>query len=133
MVRSVSLVQGMSSNLIQSTRQSVSDKLSVYIFTILIFLVLAYILQKDSKVKEIYLADGDVVDSKYLLFIYDNGEIVLKWCYEDIVEIQEKPSLTKVGRRMVLEYGEPNLFDIRQRIAFQDELGNLEERWEKIM
>jgi hypothetical protein len=94
---------------------------------------LAYILQKDSKVKEIYLADADMANAKYLLFVYDNGSLVMKWCYEDIVEIQANPTLTKVGRKMVLEFGEPNLFSIRQRMTFQDEQGNLDERWEKVM
>lgn len=90
-------------------------------------------MQKDSKVKEIYLANGEVVDSKLLLLVYENGDIVLKWCYEDLVEVQANPTLTKVGRRMILEYGEPNIFNLRQRMTFQDEQGNLDERWEKIM
>ncbi len=94
---------------------------------------MAHILQKDSKVKEIYLADGNVVDSKLLLLVYEHGDIVLKWCYEDLVEVQANPTLTKVGRRMILEYGEPNIFNLRQRMTFQDEQGNLDERWEKIM
>ena len=90
-------------------------------------------MQKDSKVKEMYLADGEVIDSKLLLLIYENGDIVLKWCYDDIIEVQANPTLNKVGRRMLLEYGEPNLFNIRQRMTFQDEQGNLDEKWEKIM
>ena len=90
-------------------------------------------MQKDSKVKEIYLANGEVVGSKLLLLIYENGDIVLKWCYEDLVEVQSNPTLTKIGRRMILEYGEPNVFNLRQRMTFQDEQGNLDERWEKIM
>lgn len=90
-------------------------------------------MQKDSKVKEIYLANGEVVDSKLLLLVYENGDIVLKWCYEDLVEVQANPTLTKVGRRMILEYGEPNIFNLRQRMTFQDEQGNLDERWEKVL
>ena len=90
-------------------------------------------MQKDSKVKEMYLADGEVIDSKLLLLIYENGDIVLKWCYDDIIEVQANPTLNKVGRRMLLEYGEPNLFNIRQRMTFQDEQGNLDEKWEKII
>ena len=39
----------------------------------------------------------------------------------------------KVGRKMFLEYGEPNLFMIRERMPFQDEMGNLEKVWEKVM
>ncbi len=94
---------------------------------------MAHILQKDSKVNEIYMTDGEMNNSKYLLFVYDNGDLVMKWCYEDIVEIQINPILTKIGRRMLLEYGEPNLFSIRQRLPFQDEQGNLDEIWEKVM
>lgn len=94
---------------------------------------MAYILQKDSKVKEIYLADGNVVSSKLLLLIYENGDIVLKWCYEDLVEVQVNPTLSKVGKRMILEYGEPNIFNLRQKMPFQDEQGNLEDIWEKVM
>ena len=94
---------------------------------------MAYILRKDSKVTEIYLADGEVTNSKLLLLIYENGDIVLKWCYEDLVEVQSNPTLTKIGRRMILEYGEPNIFNLRQRMTFQDEQGNLDERWEKVL
>ena len=94
---------------------------------------MAHILQKDSKVKEIYLADGEIVNSKLILFIYENGDVLLEWCYEDLIEVQANPTLNKVGRRMILEYGEPNIFNLRQRMTFQDEQGNLDERWEKIM
>jgi hypothetical protein len=90
-------------------------------------------LQKDSKVKEIYLADAEMVNAKYLLFVYEDGSLIMKWCYEDIVEVQANPILTKVGRKMILEYGEPNIFNLRQRMAFQDEQGNLDERWEKVV
>lgn len=94
---------------------------------------MAHILQKDSKVKEIYLADAEMVNAKYLLFVYEDGSLIMKWCYEDIVEVQANPILTKVGRKMILEYGEPNIFNLRQRMAFQDEQGNLDERWEKVV
>lgn len=90
-------------------------------------------MQKDNKVKEIYLSDGEVKGSKNLLLVYDDGYLVLKWCYEDLIETQVNPILSKVGKKMILEYGEPNLFNLRQRIPFQDELGNLDGRWEKIM
>ena len=94
---------------------------------------MAQILQQDSKVKEIYLTHAEIKDSKYLLFVYDNGSIVLKWCYEDIVEIQPNPILEKVGKKMILEYGEPNLFFFFYSLPFQDEQGNLDERWEKVI
>jgi len=41
--------------------------------------------------------------------------------------------LLKVGNRMMVEYGEPNLFQIRQRLPFQDELGKLDTLWEKLL
>lgn len=88
---------------------------------------------KNSKVKEIYLTEGEIPDSKYLLMVYEDGFLVMKWCYEDLVEVQPNPILTKVGRKMILEYGQPNLFSIRQRLPFQDEQGNLDDRWEKVL
>ena len=94
---------------------------------------MAQILQNKGKAKEIYLADAEIKDAKYILLVYEDGSIVLKWCYEDIVEVQVNPTLTKVGRKMILEFGEPNLFQQRERIAFQDEQGKLEDSWKKIM
>jgi hypothetical protein len=85
------------------------------------------------KVNEIYVSDSDVVDSKNILLVYDDGHLELKWCYEDYVEKQENPSLVKVGRSMKLEYGEANLFGTRQMLPFQDEQGKLEKMWEKIL
>lgn len=96
-------------------------------------IIVAHILYKNHKAKEIYLANGEIVGSKYLLIVYDNDDILLEWCYEDIVEIQVNPSITKIGRRVMVEYGEPNLFQIRRNLPFQDEQGNLEKIWEKIM
>ena len=90
-------------------------------------------LYNGSKVKEIYLTDGEIKNSKYILMIHEDGYLVMKWCYEDLTEVQPNPALTKVGRRMVLEYGEPNLFNIKHMIPFQDEMGNLDKRWEKVM
>jgi len=94
---------------------------------------LAHILQRDSKAKEIYLADAEIKDSKYLLIVYENGELELKWCYEDIVEVQVNPILVKSGKRMLLEFGDVNLFNLRERKPFQNEEGNLDEMWEKII
>jgi len=95
---------------------------------------LAHNLQINGKVTEIYLANAEIPNSKYLLFVYDNGSLKLEWCSgNDIVEIQENPTLSKIGKRMLLEYGEANLFNIRQKLPFQDEQGNLDEMWEKVM
>ena len=94
---------------------------------------MAHVLQDNDMVTEMYVTNGNIVGSKNLLIVHKNGDLELKWCYEDIVEKQVNPCLVKIGRRMLLEYGEPNLFNIRQRIAFQDEQGNLEKAWERIM
>jgi hypothetical protein len=94
---------------------------------------LAHILQDNDMVTEMYISNGDIVGSKNLLMVHKNGDLEFKWCYEDIVETQANPCLVKVGRKMMLEYGEPNLFDLRQKLPFQDEQGNLDSSWEKIM
>lgn len=94
---------------------------------------MAHILQKENKAKEIYLTDAEPSGAKYLLIIYEDGSLKMEWCYEDIIEIQANPILSKIGKRMLLEFGEENLFGIRQKKAFQDEMGNLESIWEKIM
>lgn len=94
---------------------------------------MAHILQDDDKVTEMYLSDSSIKGSKNLLMVHKSGSLELKWCCENIAETQINPILVKVGRKMLLEYGEPNLFNIRQRIPFQDEQGNLEKIWEKVM
>ena len=94
---------------------------------------MAHILQDDNMVTEIYVSDSTIKDSKNLLMVHKDGTLEMEWCMGDIVEKQINPVLVKVGRKMLLEYGEPNLFMIRQRILFQDEMGNLEKAWEKVM
>ena len=88
---------------------------------------------QDNCVTEIYVSDGSVNDSKNVLFVYKDGSLGMKWCMGEYVEEQANPTLVKVGRKMFLEYGEPNLFMIRERMPFQDEMGNLEKVWEKVM
>ena len=92
---------------------------------------MAHILQKD--VREIYVSDSSIKGSKNVLFVYEGGDLELKWCCQNVVEKQLCPSLVRVGKCLKLEYGEPNLFQIRQIIPFQDENGKLEPGWEKIM
>ena len=92
---------------------------------------MAHILQGD--VREIYVSDSSIKGSKNVLFVYESGELELKWCCENVVEQQLSPSFVRVGKCLKLEYGEPNLFQIRQIIPFQDENGKLEPCWEKIM
>jgi hypothetical protein len=80
-----------------------------------------------------YLANANLQNAKYILLVYDNDSIVLKWCCGDIIMIQENPSITKVGRKIILEYGEVNLLGTRRNLPFQDEQGKLEKIWEKIL
>ena len=94
-------------------------------------MIMAHNLQ--GNVKEIYVSDSSIKGSKNVLFVYESGDLELKWCCENVVERQLCPSLVKDGKRLKLEYGEPNLFQIRQVIPFQDENGKLEPCWEKIM
>jgi hypothetical protein len=49
-----------------------------------------------------------------------------------VSEAQVNPIMVKVRNKMMLEYGEPNLFQIRRRIPFTDENGKLEPKWTKI-
>ena len=93
---------------------------------------MAHILQ-DNSVTEMYISDSTIKDSKNLLLVHKDGTLELKWCLGETIEVQANPTLVKVGRKMRLEYGEPNLFGIRQIIPFQDENGNLEKVWEKVM
>ena len=90
-------------------------------------------LHDKGKVTEIYLANGNIPNSKFLLIIYEDGTLKLEWCYENTVEIQKSPTLVKISRGTLLEYGEPNLLNIRQRLRLKDEQGNLDSMWEKVM
>ena len=94
---------------------------------------MAQILQINSKAKEMYLGNANIPNSKYLLIVYDNDVLVLKWCCGNVVEVQSNPIMVKVGRKMILEYGEPNLFGVRRQLTFQDENGNLNSNWERIL
>lgn len=97
-------------------------------------IIVAHILQDDDKVTEIYVCDGSIRESQNVLFVYKSGKLEMKWCCgTNVTETQVNPTLEKVGKRMLLEYGEPNLFQIRQRLPFQDEQGNLDKIWTKIM
>ena len=92
---------------------------------------MAHVLQGD--VREIYVSNSSIKGSKNVLFVYESGDLELKWCCENVVEKQLCPSLVKENNKVRLEYGEPNLFQIRQTLPFQNEQGQLEPCWEKIM
>lgn len=94
---------------------------------------MAHVLQDNFMVTEMYLSDGNIPQSKNLLMIYKDGTLEMKWCCGDYIRKESNPTLTKVGRRMILEYGDPNLFGIRPTLPFQDEQGQLDKIWEKLM
>ena len=94
---------------------------------------MAHVLQDNFTVTEMYISDGNIPESKNLLMVHKDGKLELKWCCGDYIQDEYQPTLSKVGRRMLLEYGEPNLFGIRQKLPFQDEQGNLDSSWERIM
>ena len=79
-----------------------------------------------------YLCDGEIVGSKYLLTVADDGFLKLKWYYDGISKAQTNPIMVKVRNKMMVEYGEPNVFQIRRKLPFTDENGKLEPKWTKI-
>lgn len=85
------------------------------------------------KVREIYLSDGNINGSKNLLIVNEDGTVILEWCMGDKVEVQEKPIFVRIGKEMRVEYGTPNLFNIRQMLPFMDSFGRLDVMWERIM
>lgn len=87
----------------------------------------------NKKVKEIYLSDALTQDSKHLLIIYEDNTIVMKWCCGSVVEAKERPTLTVIDKKTFIEYGQGNLFGVREKKPFKDEQGNLDEIWTKII
>ena len=94
---------------------------------------MAHFLLQDNTVTEMYVSDGKVVGSKNILMLHKDGTLELRYCHGDKVETQPNASLVRVGRRLLLEYGEPNLLNVMDRVVFLDEQGNLDGSWEKIM
>lgn len=85
-------------------------------------------------VKEIYVSDGNIADSKYTLIIMSDGTVRLTWYQGAVRSIEKEPIIVKrgIGNCAFIEYGVPNLFGIRASLPFMDEEGDLVERWEKI-
>lgn len=94
---------------------------------------MAHILQDNIKVKEIYLANGNINGSNYLFMVFEDGTLSLDWCQGQVVQHEVRPILIKIGRTTRIEFGEPNLFGTRQILTFQDENGQLDKKWKKIM
>lgn len=84
-------------------------------------------------VKELYVSEGNVIGSTFVLTILENGVPNLTW-YMGNSKVEEKnPIISKrYDGSMKIEYGEPNLFGVRQVLCFIDSSGKLENRWEKI-
>ena len=84
-------------------------------------------------VKELYVSDGNVVDSTYVFMILEDGTPSLTW-YMGNQKVEEyNPTISKrYDGSMKIEYGEPNLFGVRQVLCFIDSSGQLEERWDRI-
>ena len=84
-------------------------------------------------VREMYLSDGNVKGSHYVLTIMEDGSLNLMW-YMGVTKILEKNPIIskKCNGTIKIEYGVPNLLGTRQALDFIDETGNLSERWTKI-
>jgi len=84
-------------------------------------------------VRELYVSEGNVVGSTFVLMILEDGTPNLTW-YMDHKKVEEEhPIIPKrYDGSMKIEYGEQNLFGVRQVLCFIDSRGKLEERWDRI-
>lgn len=85
-----------------------------------------------SKPLEIYITQGNMTDSKYVLMLMEDGTLMLIWYYFRTKVSENNPTMVKKGNCTYIEYGAPNLFGTRPMIPFMTKDGILEERWEKI-
>ena len=84
-------------------------------------------------VKELYVSDGNVVDSTYVFMILEDGTFSLTWYMGNQKVEEDNPTISKrYDGSMKIEYGEENLFGVRQVLCFIDPRGELEERWDRI-
>ena len=84
-------------------------------------------------VKELYVSDGNVVDSTYVFMILENGTPSLTWYMGNQKVEEDNPTISKrYDGSMKIEYGEENLFGVRQVLCFIDSSGQLEKRWDRI-
>ena len=70
------------------------------------------------------MSDGNVVGSTYVLMILEDSTPSLTW-YMGNSKVEEKnPIISKrYDGSMKIEYGEPNLFGVRQVLCFIDSRG----------
>ena len=84
-------------------------------------------------VKELYVSDGNVVDSTYVFMILEDGTPSLTWYIGNQKVEEDNPTISKrYDGSMKIEYGEENLFGVRQVLCFIDSSGQLEKRWDRI-
>lgn len=84
-------------------------------------------------VKELYVSEGNVVDSTYVFMILEDGTPSLTWYMGNQKVEEDNPTISKrYDGSMKIEYGEENLFGVRQVLCFIDSSGQLEERWDRI-
>lgn len=84
-------------------------------------------------VKELYVSEGNVVDSTYVFMILEDGTPSLTWYMGNQKVEEDNPTISKrYDGSMKIEYGEENLFGVRQVLCFIDSSGQLEKRWDRI-
>ena len=84
-------------------------------------------------VRELYVSEGNVVGSTYVLMILEDGTPSLTWYMGNQKVEEDNPTISKrYDGSMKIEYGEENLFGVRQVLCFIDSSGQLEERWDRI-
>ena len=83
--------------------------------------------------KEIYVRNGNLSNSKYVLMVSYVGEIFLTWYMGDVKIEQIDPIGVKTsGKGMKIEYGLPNKEGNRYCLPFLDEEGHLDEGWTRV-
>lgn len=84
-------------------------------------------------VRELYVSEGNVVGSTFVLIVLEDGTINLTWYMGNKSVKENNPIISKrYDGSMKVEYGEENLFGVRQVLCFVDSSGKLEDRWERI-
>ena len=85
------------------------------------------------EIQEMYITDGVVLNSKYVLAIKKDGTVTFNW-YKDTIKINQiQPKLVRYLNGMKIEYGMANNYGTRTSIELLDfNTGKLAKRWEKI-
>jgi hypothetical protein len=84
-------------------------------------------------IKELYVTNGTIMASKYVLTVMNGGTLSLVWYIGASRIPQGDPIMVKShDKSMMVEYGAKNLFGTRASLPFLNSEGKLEPRWEKI-